>query len=175
MLPNILHLPRSLQEVVTNTDRAHVFLTGAALSLQPVLGGMVSSRRHVGLTHLKPRTLFPDQPGRSARVLFAQSQAQCFIQAGSESADDGADLALCTSCVTCAAGYAGVTVAHFSGAHVACPGDRSALRAADLRARLPTWEDRGSHQTLRAVAARASRPTWRTGPATAQPEPETPA
>jgi hypothetical protein len=89
---------------VAKADRAHVFLTGAALSLQPVLGGMVGSRRHVGLTHLKPRTLFPDHPGRSARVLFAQSQAQCFIQAGSESADDGADLALCTSCVTCAAG-----------------------------------------------------------------------
>ena len=63
----------------------------------------------------------------------------------------------------------------WGGAHVVFPGDRSAPRAADLRARLPTWEDRGSHQTLLAVAARASRPTWGEGPAPAQPEPEMPA
>ncbi len=68
-----------------------------------------------------------------------------------------------------------VAAGPWGGAHVACPGGSSALRAADLRAGLPTWRDRGCHQTLRAVAARASLQTWKTGPALAQPKLETPA
>jgi hypothetical protein len=61
-------------------------------------------------------------------------------------------------------------------ARTSCAQDgRSALRAADLRARLPTWKGRGCRQTILAVAARASRPTGGAGPAPAQPEPETPA
>ena len=43
--------------------------------------------------------------------------------------------------------------------HAQGRGGRSALRAADLRARLPTWKGRGCRQTILAVAARASRPT----------------
>ena len=59
----------------------------------------------------------------------------------------------------------GVVAGPWGGAHVACPGwgGRSALRAADLRARLPTWKGRGCRQTILAVAARASRPTWGNG------------